>query len=236
MKKFISVILAIVMCFTMTTVAFAADDETTEVSKDGIIAVLLEAAKIASDLNSETREILSEELEKVLVQQIAGDSVILQKAAQWILDNALKLSGADNLLTLDKEQAEKLAEILTKMYDGNIADYIDNPFIKIIVSFIPEEVMKEAVVWILSDGFGEALQDFIDKYGDGETEKDEPVVEEKPDNSGSILDGFFGGSTPDGFDLGIAAAAAIQALKDVVTMVIDQITAIFGGAQTNPTV
>ena len=236
MKKFISVILAIVMCFTMTTVAFAADEETPEVSKDGIIAVLLEAAKIASDLNSETREILSEELEKVLVQQIAGDSVILQKAAQWILDNALKLSGADNLLTLDKEQAEKLAEILTKMYDGNIADYIDNPFIKIIVSFIPEEVMKEAVVWILSDGFGEALQDFIDKYGDGETGKDEPVVEEKPDNSGSILDGFFGGSTPDGFDLGIAAAAAIQALKDVVTMVIDQITAIFGGAQTTPTV
>lgn len=236
MKKFISVILAIVMCFTMTTVAFAADEETPEVSKDGIIAVLLEAAKIASDLNSETREILSEELEKVLVQQIAGDSVILQKAAQWILDNALKLSGADNLLTLDKEQAEKLAEILTKMYDGDIADYIDNPFIKIIVSFIPEEVMKEAVVWILSDGFGEALQDFIDKYGDGETGKDEPVVEEKPDNSGSILDGFFGGSTPDGFDLGIAAAAAIQALKDVVTMVIDQITAIFGGAQTTPTV
>ena len=236
MKKFISVILEIVMCFTMTTVAFAAEEETPEVSKDGIIAVLLEAAKIASDLNSETREVLSQELEKILVDQIAGDSVILQKAAQWILDNALKLSGADNLLTLDKEQAEKLAEILTKMYDGNIADYIDNPIIKIIVSFIPEEVMKEAVVWILSDGFGDALQDFIDKYGDGETEKDEPVVEEKPDNSGSILDGFFGGSTPDGFDLGVAFAAAIQALKDVVTMVIDQISGIFGGAQTTPTV
>ncbi len=230
MKKIISVLLAIVMCFTMTTVAFAADEETPEVSKDGIIAVLLEAAKIASDLNDEAREKLSAELEKILVEQIAGSNPILQKAAQWILDNALKLSGADNLLTLDKEQAEKLAEILTKMYDGNIADSIDNPIIKIIVSFIPEEVMKEAVVWILSDGFGDALKDFIDKYGDG-SESNKPDVEEKPDE-----DKPDSSNPLDGMDWGIAAAAAIQAVKDFFTMIVDEITAIFGGVQTTPTV
>lgn len=231
MKKIISVLLAIVMCFSMTTVAFAADEETPEVSKDGIIAVLLEAAKIASDLNGEAREKLSAELEKVLVEQIAGDNPILQKAAQWILDNALELSGADNLLTLDKEQAEKLAEVLTKMYDGDIADYIDNPLIKIIVGFIPEEVMKEAVVWILSDGFGDALQDFIDKYGDGESGEGDSEIESKPE------DDKTDSSNPlDGMDWGVAAAAAIQALKDVVQLVIDQITAIFGGAQATPAV
>lgn len=228
MKKIISVLLAIVMCFTMTTVAFAADEETPEVSKDGIIAVLLEAAKIASDLNGEAREKLSAELEKILVEQIAGSNPILQKAAQWILDNALKLSGADNLLTLDKEQAEKIAEILTKMYDGNIADYIDNPIIKFIVSFIPEEVMKEAVVWILSDGFGDALQDFIDKYGDG-SESSKPDVEEKPDE-----DKPDSSNPLDGMDWGIAAAAAIQAVKDFFTMIVNEITAIFGGVQTTP--
>ena len=228
MKKIISVLLAIVMCFTMTTVAFAADEETPEVSKDGIIAVLLEAAKIASDLNDEAREKLSAELEKILVEQIAGSNPILQKAAQWILDNALKLSGADNLLTLDKEQAEKIAEILTKMYDGNIADYIDNPIIKFIVSFIPEEVMKEAVIWILSDGFGDALQDFIDKYGDG-SESSKPDVEEKPDE-----DKPDSSNPLDGMDWGIAAAAAIQAVKDFFTMIVNEITAIFGGVQTNP--
>lgn len=228
MKKIISVLLAIVMCFTMTTVAFAADEETPEVSKDGIIAVLLEAAKIASDLNGEAREKLSAELEKILVEQIAGSNPILQKAAQWILDNALKLSGADNLLTLDKEQAEKIAEILTKMYDGNIADYIDNPIIKFIVSFIPEEVMKEAVIWILSDGFGDALQDFIDKYGDG-SESSKPDVEEKPDE-----DKPDSSNPLDGMDWGIAAAAAIQAVKDFFTMIVNEITAIFGGVQTTP--
>ena len=228
MKKIISVLLAIVMCFTMTTVAFAADEETPEVSKDGIISVLLEAAKIASDLNDEAREKLSAELEKILVEQIAGSNPILQKAAQWILDNALKLSGADNLLTLDKEQAEKIAEILTKMYDGNIADYIDNPIIKFIVSFIPEEVMKEAVIWILSDGFGDALQDFIDKYGDG-SESSKPDVEEKPDE-----DKPDSSNPLDGMDWGIAAAAAIQAVKDFFTMIVNEITAIFGGVQTNP--
>lgn len=228
MKKIISVLLAIVMCFTMTTVAFAADEETPEVSKDGIIAVLLEAAKIASDLNGEAREKLSAELEKILVEQIAGSNPILQKAAQWILDNALKLSGADNLLTLDKEQAEKIAEILTKMYDGNIADYIDNPIIKFIVSFIPEEVMKEAVIWILSDGFGDALQDFIDKYGDG-SESSKPDVEEKPDE-----DKPDSSNPLDGMDWGIAAAAAIQAVKDFFTMIVNEITAIFGSVQTTP--
>lgn len=231
MKKFISVILAIVMCFIMTTVAFAADEETPEVSKDGIIAVLLEAAKIASDLNGEARENLSAELEKILVEQIAGDNPILQKAAQWILDNALNLSGADNLLTLDKEQAEKIAEILTKMYDGEITDYIDNPIIKIIVSFIPEEVMKEAVIWILSDGFGDALQDFIDKYGDGESGEGDSEVESKPE------DDKTDSSNPlDGMDWGIAAAAAIQAVKDFFTMLVNEITAMFGGVQANPTV
>lgn len=229
MKKIISVLLAIVMCFSMTTVAFAAEEETPDVSKDSIISVLLEAAKIASDLNSEAREKLSEELEKVLVEQIAGNNIFLQQAAQWILDNALKLSGADNLLTLDKEQAEKIAEILTKMYDGNIAEYIDNPIIKIIVGFIPEEVFKEAVVWLLSDGLGDTLQDFIDKYGDGES-TDKPEVEEKPDsdNSGTTANPL------EGMDWGIAIAAAIQAVKDVFQMVVDSITSIFGGVQAAP--
>ncbi len=229
MKKVISILLAIVMCFSMTTVAFAAEEEAPEVSKDSIISVLLEAAKIASDLNDEAREAMSEELEKLLVEQIAGDNVFLQKAAQWILDNALKLSGADNILTLDKAQAEKIADVLTKMYDGDIADYIDNPLIKFIVGFIPEEVFKEAVVWILSDGFGDALQDFIDKYGDGETQ-DKPEVEEKPDgeNNGTT-------SNPlEGMDWGVAIAAAIQAVKDVFQLVIDSITSIFGGAEATP--
>lgn len=231
MKKIISVLLAIVMCFSVTTVAFAAEEEAPEVSKDGIIAVLLEAAKIASDLNDEAREKMSEELEKLLVEQIAGDNVFLQKAAQWILDNALKLSGAENILTLDKEQAEKIAEILTKMYDGDIAEYIDNPIIKFIVGFIPEEVLKEAVVWILSDGFGDALQDFIDKYGDGESEE-KPEVEEKPDSGN---DGTT--SNPlEGMDWGTAIAAAIQAVKDVFQLVVDAITSIFGGAEAAPAV
>lgn len=231
MKKIISVLLAIVMCFSMTTVAFAAEEETPEVSKDGIIAVLLEAAKIASDLNDEAREAMSKELEKLLVEQIAGDNVFLQKAAQWILDNALKLSGAENILTLDKEQAEKIAEILTKMYDGDIAEYIDNPIIKFIVGFIPEEVLKEAVVWILSDGFGDALQDFIDKYGDGEGEN-KPEVEEKPDSGN---DGAT--SNPlEGMDWGVAIAAAVQAVKDVFQLVVDAITSLFGGAEAAPAV
>ncbi len=228
MKKLISILLAIVMCFSLTTVAFAAEEEAPVVSEDSIIAVLLEAAKIASELNDEAREKLGEEIEKILVEQIAGDNVFLQKAAQWILDKALELSGSDNILTLDKEQAEKIAEILTKMYDGDIADYIDNPLIKFIVGFIPEEVFKEAVVWLLSDGFGQTLQDFIDKYGDGEGEtpdvEEKPEEEEKPSTNNPL----------DGIDLGIAAAAAIQALKDVFQMVIDSITAIFGGMQTNP--
>ncbi len=223
MKKIISVLLAIVMCFSITTVAFAAEEETPEVSEDSIIAVLLEAAKIASELNTETREKLSEEIEKILVEQIAGDNIILQKAAQWILDKALELSGSDSILDLDKEQAEKIAEMLTKMYDGDIADYIDNPLIKFIVGFIPEEVFKEAVVWLLSDGFGETLQDFINKYGDG-SESGTPDVEEKPDEDESETQNPL-----DGLDIGIAIAAAFQALKDVVQMVMDSITALFGG-------
>lgn len=231
MKKIISVLLAIVMCFSMTTVAFAAEEETPEVSKDGIIAVLLEAAKIASDLNDEARKAMSEELEKLLVEQIAGDNIFLQKAAQWILDNALKLSGAENILTLDKEQAEKIAEILTKMYDGEIAEYIDNPIIKLIVGFIPEEVLKEAVVWILSDGFGDALQDFIDKYGDGK-EEGKPEVEEKPGNDNDSTT-----SNPlEGMDWGVAITAAIQAVKDVFQLVVDAITSLFGGAEAAPAV
>ncbi len=230
MKKFISVLLAIVMCFTMTTVAFAAE-EAPEVSKDSIISVLLEAAKIASDLNGEAREKLGEELEKLLVEQIAGDNVFLQKAAQWILDKALEISGTDNILTLDKEQAEKIAEILTKMYDGEIGEYIDNPIIKFLVSFIPEDVFKEAVVWILSDGFGDALQDFIDKYGDGETEE-KPEVEGKPENDKDDTS-----SNPlEGMDWGVAISAAVQALKDVVQMVVDNIKAIFGGLNATPAV
>ena len=219
--------MAIVMCLSLTTVAFAAEEETPVVSEDSIISVLLEAAKIASELNSETREALSAELEKILVEQIAGDNVFLQQAAQWILDNALKLSGADNLLTLDKEQAEKIAEILTKMYDGDIAEYIDNPIIKFIVGFIPEDVFKEAVIWLLSDGLGDTLQDFIDKYGDGEG-TDTPEVEEKPDADDSGTS-----SNPlEGMDWGVAISAAFQAVKDVFQMVIDSITSIFGGTAT----
>lgn len=228
MKKIISILLAIVMCFTMTTVAFAADEETTEVSKDSIMAVLLEAAQVASDLNSEAREQLGAELEKLLVEQIAGDNAFFQQAAQWIIDQALSLSGSDNILDVNKEQAEKIAEILTKMYDGEISEYIDNPIISFIVSFIPEDVFKEAVVWLLSDGFGDALQDFIDKYGDGEEEK--PEVEAKPEEDNSTS------SNPlEGIDWAVALSAAVQALKDFVTMLINEITAIFGGVQTNPT-
>ena len=88
MKKIISVLLAIVMCFSMTTVAFAAEEEAPEVSTDSIIAVLLEAAKIASDLNDDARETMSKELEKILVEQIAGDNVFLQQAAQSMLAQA----------------------------------------------------------------------------------------------------------------------------------------------------
>ncbi len=231
MKKIISVLLAVVMCFTMTTVAFAAEEEAPEVSKDSIIAVLLEAAKIASDLNNEAREKMAEELEKLLVDQIAGDSIFLKQAAQWIVDTALSFSGSDNILDLDKDQAEKIAEFLTKMYDGNVADYISNPIIKLIVSFIPEEVMKEAVVWILSDGFGDALQDFIDKYGDGEGEGDSEV-DGKPDGSEDDT-----GSNPlEGMDWGVAISAAIQAIKDVVTEVVNSIKALFGSAEATPAV
>lgn len=227
MKKLISILLAIVMCFSITTVAFAAEEETPAVSEENIIAVLLEAAKIASDLNAEAREKLSEEIEKLLIEQIAGDNIFLQQAAQWILDKALELSGSDNILSLDEEQAEKIAEILTKMYDGNIADYIDNPFIKFIVNFIPKDVFKKAVVWLLSDGFGDALQDFIDKYGDGEAEET-PEVESKPESGNDTTT-----SNPlEDMDWGVALSAAVQALKDVVQLVVDQITSIFGSTQT----
>lgn len=215
MKKIISVLLAVIMCFGMTTVAFAADEEAPEVSKDGIISVLLEAAKIASSLNDEARKALSEQLEKILVDQIAGDSIILKQAAQWIVDKAVELSGNDNLLTLNKEQAERLAEFLTKMYDGNIADYVDSPVIKLIVNLIPKEVLKGAVVWILSDGFGDTLKDFIDKYGDGEGDKEE--VPEEPENNNPLS----------GFDWLTVFNAVIQALKDFVKTFIEQFSALF---------
>ncbi len=224
MKKIISVLLVIVMTFSMSTVAFAAEgtEETPEVSKDGIIAVLLEAAKIASDLNSETRDALSEELQKILIDKIAGDSTLLQGAAEWILDKVLGLSGADNILDLDKDQAEKIADLLMKMYDGDLADAIDSPLLKIVINLIPKEVMKEAVVWVLSDGFGDALQDFIDKYGDGKTEEEKPVEPEEPSGNNPL----------DGFDLGVIIAAAFQALKDVVTNVINTLTSLFSSIAT----
>lgn len=223
MKKIISILLAIVMCFTMTTVAFAADsqEETTEVSKDGIMSVLLEAAKIASNLNDEAREKMSEELEKLLIEQIAGNNPALQGAAQWVLDKILGLSGADNLLDIDKNQAEKIADLLMKMYDGNLADAVSNPILKLVIGLIPEDVMREAVVWILSDGFGDALQDFINKYGDGEGEATPPVEEEN--NGGNILDNFIGES-----DILVIFTAAFQALKDVFTEVSTMLSGIFG--------
>ena len=226
MKKIISILLAIVMSFSLTTVAYAAD-ESPEVSQDSITSILLEAAKVASSLNSEAREKLSEEIEKLLIEQIAGDNVILQQAAQWVLDKALALSGSDNILDVDKEQAENIADFLTKVYDGDIADYIDNPLISFIVSFIPEEVFKEAVVWLLSDGLGDTLQDFIDKYGDGEGEGSD--VESKPedstDSSGSLLEGM---------DWGVAIAAAFQAFSDFFNNIISSITNLFGGTSATP--
>ncbi len=230
MKKIISILLAIVMCFTMTTVAFAADEteETPEVSKDNIIAVLLEAAKIASDLNDEAREKMSEELQKLLVDKIAGDSALLQGAAEWIIDKILGLSGADNLLDLDKAQAEQIADLLLKMYDGNLADAIDNPFLKIIVNIIPKDMMKEVVVWLLSDGFGDALQDFINKYegeGDGTTE-DEPKPEEPSDKEENDV--------TTNIDIATALAAAVQAIKDVVNELITMLSNLFGSLETAP--
>ena len=228
MKKIISILLAVVMCFTMTTVAFAAEDqeENTEISKDGIMSVLLEAAKIASDLNDEAREKLSEELEKLLIEQIAGNSPALQGAAEWILDKILGLSGADNILDIDKEKAENIADLLMKMYDGNLADAISNPLLKIVIGLIPKEVMREAVVWILSDGFGDALQDFIGKYGDGE---EAPPVEEEPEEGGNFLDNLLGTS-----DITTIFAAAFQALKDIATEVVDMISGLFGSQPAQP--
>lgn len=213
MKKIISVLLAAIMCFSTATVCFAAEDETTEVSKDSITEVLLEAAKIAANLNDELRKKLSDELEGLIIEQIVGDNPILQKAVKKILDKAIEISGADNILTLSKEQAEKIAEFLTKMYDGNISDYIDSPFVKLIVSFIPEEVFKEAVIWILSDGFGDAIKDFINKYGDGES-AETPSEPEQGSDSGSSI------------DWGTVLSAAYQALVDVVKSIISEISGV----------
>ncbi len=221
MKKIISILLAVVMCFSMTTVAFAAEgEENTEVSKDGIISVLLEAAKIASGLNDEARAKMSEELEQLLIGQIAGNNPALQGAAKWILDKVLGLSGADNLLDIDKEQAETIADLLMKMYDGNLADAIDSPILKLVIGLIPEEVMREAVVWILSDGFGDALQDFIDKYGDGEGTT--PPVEEEPEEGEDFFENLLGTS-----DIVTIITAAFQAFKDIFTEVADMISGLF---------
>lgn len=219
MKKIISILLAIVMCFSLTTVAFAAD-EAPEVSQDSITSILLEAAKVASTLNSETREKLGEEIEKLLIKEIAGDNPVLQQGAQWIIDTALTLSGSDNILDVDKAQAEKIAEFLTKVYDGDIAEYIDNPLISMIVSLVPEEVFKEAVVWLLSDGLGDTLQDFIDKYGDGENSDVESKPEENKPSTNNPLEGM---------DWGVAFAAAIQAIRDFFDLLIKSITDFFSG-------
>ncbi len=213
MKKIISVLLAVVMCFSSAAVCFAAEDETTEISKDSITEVLLEAAKIAGNLNDELRKKLSDELENLIVEQIVGDNVFLQKAVKKVLDKAIEISGADNILTLSKEQAEKIAEFLTKMYDGNIADYIDSPIVKFIVSFIPEEVFKEAVVWILSDGFGDAIKDFINKYGDSESAETPSKPDDNTDGETSI-------------DWTTVISAAYQALVDVVKNIIAEISGI----------
>ncbi len=219
MKKIISILLAIVMCFTMTTVAFA-EDTTEDINTSDIKSILLELAKLASDLNDEAREKAGEELKQLIVEKLAGDSALLQGVADKLIDAILDISGSDNLLDIDKEQAEKLADLLTKLYDGNIADAIDNPILKIIVKFIPEDVMKELVVWILSDGLGDALDDFIENNG-GEVEKpDEPVEEEKP--------GIGTG------DVAVIITAAWQALKDVFNEVIGVLSSLFGSIQTSP--
>ncbi len=219
MKKIISILLAIVMCFSITTVAFAAG-ETPEISEGSITSILLEAAKVASTLNDETREKLGEEIEKLLVEQIAGDNPVLQQGAQWVIDTALTISGSDNILDIDKAQAEKIAEFLTKVYDGDVAEYIDNPVISIVVSLVPEEVFKKAVVWLLSDGLGDTLQDFIDKNGDGsETQKPEEKPEEKPSTNNPL----------EGMDWGVAFAAAMQAIRDFFDLLIKSITDFFSG-------
>lgn len=222
MKKIISVLLAIVMCFTMTSVAFAEETkDETDVSKDSIMAVLLEAAKIASQLNDEAREKLSEELKGMIIGEVAGDSAFLGSAAEWIIDKILEASGAENILDINKEQAEKLADLLMKLYDGDIAEAIDNPFLKIVVKLIPKEVMKEIVVWFLSDGFGDALKDFIDKYGDGETTED--VKDEKPTDGGY-----------DSVDIAIALQAFAKAIKDVFNELMETLMGFFGSVGTEP--
>lgn len=226
MKKIISVLLAIVMCFTMTSVAFAEETkDETDVSKDSIMAVLLEAAKIASELNDEAREKLSEELKGMIIDEVAGDSAFLGSAAEWIIDKILEASGAENILDINKEQAEKLADLLMKLYDGDIAETIDNPFLKIVVKLIPKEVMKEIVVWFLSDGFGDALKDFIDKYGDGETTEDgkEEVKDEKPTDGGY-----------DSVDIAIALQAFAKAIKDVFNELMETLMGFFGSVGTEP--
>ncbi len=214
MKKIISILLAIVMCFTMTTVAFAeTSTDDVDVTSSDIKAILLELAKIASDLNDEAREAASEELKQLIIEKIAGESTLLQGVAEKVLDAILDLSGTDNLLDIDKDQAEKLADLLTKLYDGNIADAIDSPILKLIVSLIPEEVMKEAVVWILSDGLGDALDEFIENNG-GEVDK--------PDTDEGDDDSAIGAG-----DIAVILTAAWQALKDVVNEVVNLFKTLF---------
>lgn len=225
MKKIISILLVIVTCFTMTTVAFAAS-ETPDISEDSITSILLEAVKIASGLNEDVREQLGEEIEKLLVEQIAGNNPVLQQGAQWLIDTALTLSGSDNILDVDKEQAEKIAEFLTKVYDGDIAEYIDNPIISMVISFVPKEVFQEAIVWLLSDGLGDTLQDFIDNYGDGSNvgSKPESGKDEKPSTTNPF----------EGMDWATAIGAAIQAVKDFFELLIKTITDLFNSIQTTP--
>ena len=220
MKKLISILLAVVMCFTMTTVAFAAD-ENPEVSEDSITSILLEAVKVASGLNDEVREQLGEEIEKLLIEQIAGSNPVLQQAAQWVLDKALEISGTDNILTLNKDQAEQIAEFLTKVYDGDIAEYIDNPVISLVVSLVPKEIFKEVVVWLLSDGLGDTLEDFIDQNGGGSGVEGKPDSgkDEQPDTTNPF----------EGMDWAVAISAAFQAVRDFFDLLIKSISDFFSG-------
>ncbi len=184
MKKIISLLLVTVMLFSTFTVAFsvqsfAADTgSTTAESKDDITKMLLELAKIANGLNDSAREKFSEELKELLVEKLTGGSTVAKPVAEWIVNQALKLSGADNLLTLNKSQAEKIADFLSKLYAGKIADYVQNPVLQVVLKLVPEDFYKEAIVWILSDGLGTALKDFIKNNGGTVDDKKESKSDE----------------------------------------------------------
>ncbi len=226
MKKIISILLATIMCFGMCTVAFAAEEttppaateDTTDVTvnSDSIMNALLEAAKLASSLNDSAREKLSEEIQQAIVNKIAGDNPLLQGAADWIIDTILGLSGSDNLLDIDKNQAENIADLLILLYEGNLANATDNVFLKFVLSLLPEEATKAAVVWILSDGFGDSLDEFIEKY---EKDESDAPAEDNPAED-----------TESGFNL----ESIIKIFTDIINKMVEIFNSLLGSLQTQP--